>query len=299
MTPPCFFAICNTCLLLLLKISATVFKKLVNIGKLMSLIPSKNLSKFLVSTILLLSFCSNIALDKNKPEFEVIYQKGINEVKQKLEKLLKESPEIDLVTDLINKEFTFKESIKLVFGGKDGPLFDSGINSILMPYSFLIEVEERFKIAKYSSDTGLSAKEATMDAVMHTIFHELAHALISQYDLPVLGKEEDAADGLASVLLIEYLDEGQEVVISAADLFDLESQDITEYQAEDYWDEHSLDIQRYYSSMCHVYGSSPERYKHIKVDEKFSDEKAENCIDEYEVLVNSWLILLEPYLKNK
>lgn len=258
-----------------------------------------NLSKVLIATFLLSAFTLVSGLDKGTPEFEVTYLQGSNKLDRELERWLKKSSEIELITSLINQEFKLEKRLKLIFGVKDGPLFDSEINSIFIPYSFLTEVEERFQKAKYSSGSGLSAKAATMDALMHTIFHELAHALIFQYELPVLGKEEDAADGLASVLLIEYLDEGQEVLITAADLFDLESQDIAEYQAEDYWDEHSLDIQRYYSSMCHVYGSSPKDYKQIKTDEKFSDEKAENCIDDYEILVNSWLIVLEPFLKSE
>ncbi len=249
--------------------------------------------------IALLCFSISNLTAKTKQKFEVTYLKAENKTEQKIEKWLKQAPEITLVTSLINQEFELKESLKLVFGEKDGPLFDSGINTIMIPYGFMLDVEERFQNAKYASDTGISNKEAAMDALMHTIFHELAHALIFQYDLPVLGKEEDAADGLASVLLIEYLDEGQEVVISAADLFDLESLDIQEYQAKDYWDEHSLDIQRYYSSLCHVYGSAPKKYTQIKIDEKFSDEKAENCIDDYEILVNSWLVLLDPFLNKQ
>ena len=238
---------------------------------------------------LLIGLISLNSLAKSSPEFEVKYLDTSNKVERKLKKWLEKSPELQLIISLINQEIKLNESLMLEFGGSDGPLFDSGINKILIPYDFMLEVEQRFKHAKYLSDTGLSNKEATMDALMHTIFHELAHALIFQFDLPVLGKEEDAADGLASVLLIEYLEKGQEVVITAADLFDLESQDIIEYQAEDYWDEHSLDIQRYYSSICHVYGSDPKKYKQVKIDEKFSNEKAENCIDDYDILVNSWL----------
>ena len=259
----------------------------------------KTLCGFASMLVLLSVLSTSNAVAKESPRFEISYSKANNNAEQKVESWLKDAPEMAMISSLINDEIKFKKPLKLIFGGEDGPLFDNSINHILIPYGFLQEVEERFKNAKYASENGVSNKEATMDALMHTIFHELAHALISQFDLPVLGKEEDAADGLASMLLIEYLDEGQEVVISAADLFDLESHDITEYQAEDYWDEHSLDIQRYYSSMCHVYGSSPKKYKQIKVAEKFSDEKAENCIDDYDILVNSWLTLLEPYLKSK
>ena len=243
-----------------------------------------------------LSFFTISSLAKNTAEFDVKYQKAQSKTEQKIKAWLELSTEIELVHSLINQELKLNEPLTLVFGGSDGPLFDSGINKIIIPYEFILEVEERFKRAKYASNSGLSNKEAVMDALLHTIFHELAHALIFQFDLPVLGKEEDAADGLASILLIEYLEEGQEVVITAADLFDLESQDIDEFQEQDFWDEHSLDVQRYYSAMCHVYGSAPKKYRHIKQEQKFPAEKAENCVDDYNLLVSSWFTILEPYL---
>jgi len=34
------------------------------------------------------------------------------------------------------------------------------------------------------------------------LFHELGHGLIHEFDLPVLGEEEDAADTIASIFLL-------------------------------------------------------------------------------------------------
>ena len=263
----------------------------------MRLLSVTHIRTYILVSIFFTLFLSTYSLGETKSRFEISYLKASNKKEQEVKKWIKESSEIKLVTSLINQKLKLNQSLELKFGGEEGPLFDNGINKVLIPYGFLIEVQERFQKAKYLDETGITNKEASMDALMHTIFHELAHALIFQYDLPVLGKEEDAADGLASVLLIEFLEDGQEVVITAADLFDLEGQDITEYQVEDYWGEHSLDIQRYYSSLCHVYGSAPEKYKQIKTDEKFSNEKAENCIDDYDILVNSWFTLLAPFLR--
>ena len=211
--------------------------------------------------------------------------------------LLESSDEIQSVVNLVNDEFQLLNNITLVFGEDEGPLFDSELNKIIIPYAFLDEIQERFTLAKYEKTSGLKLDEIVIDAVMHTLFHELAHAFIAQYDLPVLGREEDAADGLASIFLIEYFEQGQEIVLTAADLFDLESQDIETLEKQDYWGEHSLDIQRYYSSMCNVYGSAPKAYAHIKKEQGFSAEKAENCITDYDILLHSWLTLLKPYRK--
>ena len=212
-------------------------------------------------------------------------------------KELKSDGSVDAVINLINESFTLPQELKFTFGGEDGPLYDSSTNQIIIPYFFIEEVKQRFTKDKYSK-TGVSEKQATMDSLMHTMFHEFAHAIIFMYEIPVLGKEEDAADGLASVLLIEFFEGGQEIAISAADLFDLESEDRDELDEQDFWGEHSLDLQRYYGTLCHVYGSDPEKYKAILERDYFSERRADLCIQEYDSLLRSVQKLLAPYLKD-
>ena len=50
----------------------------------------------------------------------------------------------------------------------------------------------------------------------------IAHLFIFEYEIPVLGKEEDASDELANILLLEYYDHGAQVTQNAAELFLLE-----------------------------------------------------------------------------
>ncbi len=226
-----------------------------------------------------------------------VYEKPGSAIEAVIKKELKTSDSIESVVTLINENFHLSEPLDIVFGGEEGPLYDSEENKILIPYSFVQEVKQRFIAANYS-ETGVSATDATLDALMHTLFHELAHALVFMYELPVVGKEEDAADGLATVLLIDLFEDGQEISISAADLFDLESEDIEEFAEGDFWDEHSLDIQRYYSTLCYVYGSGPNKYAYLSKQADFSQERAELCIEEYENRSKSWILLLKPYFKN-
>lgn len=228
---------------------------------------------------------------------QVTYGKPQNKTEAANLELLQQSDVVKIFSDLVDSEFKLKYPIKLKFGAEDGPLYDPANHELMMPYSFLEESQQRFAKAKYEK-TGVSVNEATLDAVQHTLFHELAHALIAMYDLPIVGKEEDAADNLATVLLIEYLDDGAEVAISAADLFDLEGEEVQELGEADFWDEHSLDAQRYYTTMCHVYGSDPQKYKEVKTEAGFDKERAETCSDDYTLVRENWFKLLKPIMKN-
>jgi len=195
-----------------------------------------------------------------------------------------------------NEQLTISPDVKVIFGYADGPLYDPANHQIHIPYAFIAEAKARFEAADYA-ESGISAAQASQDALLHTLFHELAHALINIYELPIVGKEEDAADSLATFLLIELFDQGQEIALSAADLFDLESYDRQTLESEDFWGEHSLDEQRFYATLCHVYGSNPEHYQALIDDELLSEDHHERCIEEYALLQSSWIKLLQPYLK--
>ncbi len=226
----------------------------------------------------------------------IVYEQPTTKLEADIADKLKTSDALASVVSLINETFILPEQLDIVFGADDGPLYDPQIHKIFIPYEFMDEVESRFTEAKYA-ETGVTPDEATSDALMHTLFHELAHALIDLHEIPVTGKEEDAADSLASMLLIEFFEDGQEIALSAADLFDLESTDRDEFSDEDFWDEHSLDEQRYFSTLCHVYGSDPKQYGDIKQQADFSQERADSCIEEYGTMVDSWLTLLKPHMK--
>jgi hypothetical protein len=81
-------------------------------------------------------------------------------------------------------------------------------------------------------------------------------------------------------------------------MFGLESEDREMFDQSDFWSEHSLDIQRYYASICHVYGSDPEGHPElINSEYGLSQERAEVCENEYQRIRRGWLEVLKPYLK--
>ena len=203
---------------------------------------------------------------------------------------------LDAMIGFVNDTIAFKHPLVVNVDTDDGPLYDPAIEQIHLPLSFLADIERRFEAAGESWHENNDISVIVMDVVMHTLFHEVGHALIAQYELPVVGREEDGVDGLANVLLLDYIEDGDQIASSAADMFALEDLDYDSYSEENFWAEHSLDIQRYYSTYCHIYGSDPERHDALIDDDLLSEERAEQCEYEYQALSDSWHTLLEPYL---
>ncbi|MFT6301685.1 MAG: hypothetical protein ACJAY2_000866 [Pseudomonadales bacterium] len=193
----------------------------------------------------------------------------------------------ELIT-FVNDLLRLAEPVTVLTEVEEGPFFDPEHMEIWMPGSFADTIAEYF--GRDDAPVG--------DVYFHTLVHEVGHVLFAQYDLPMLAREEDAADALASVLLLEYAENGAQVVLNAAEMFGLESEGREGFDESDFWSEHSLDIQRYYASICHVYGSDPGEHQGlINTEYGMSKERAEVCEIEYERIRRSWLKVLKPYLK--
>ena len=206
-------------------------------------------------------------------------------------KRLQTSSTVEAALGFLNSTFVTPNNIALHFGSYERIWYEN--NTIEIPYDFIYSIRQGYKHTRIPHRF-FSLDEFTGNTLFHVIFHETAHALIDQYDLPVLGKEEDAADALADVLLIHFFEDGADIVISAADLFYLDTQHSDGFSNEDYWSEHSIAPQRYYARLCHAYGSDPARYVSLKRRAGFSDTRAKRCIRQYEEVKRSWLRLLEP-----
>jgi hypothetical protein len=134
------------------------------------------------------------------------------------------------------------------------------------------------------------------------LYHELGHALIDAYHLPVLGQEEDAADALSAVISLKYLPQGYQVLVDAADFFNLLDK-VIGTDSSSYWDEHDLNKQRYYRLLCFAYGKFPKqveqkiKYYYQSALNTFIEERSDYCHYGYNDIYFSWMLLLQPYLK--
>lgn len=146
--------------------------------------------------------------------------------------------------------------------------------------------------------------EATEFAISNSIFvlqHEIGHLFIAEFGLPVLGKEEDAADSLASVTLLERRkDEAEQVLIDSADGWYLSeySKESDTYEDADFYDEHSLDIQRSFQIVCLMVGADPEAFGDVAEQYEMDADRQESCAADYQTASESWIGLLSGFRKS-
>jgi hypothetical protein len=214
--------------------------------------------------------------------------------------LVKDSGVAKDAVDGLNEQYALPQDVSVTFSTADpdesGPNFDPETNVIAIPYSSLTADRELFRTHGY--DTDEDADDAVLGDVLFTLYHELGHALIANYELPVTGKEEDAVDGLSAVILSETYEDGQSIVVTAADWFSaLVDQQGTDHEFSDYADVHSLDEQRFVTLLCLAYGSNPNGYSGLVGDDVLPADRADGCEAEYSQARDSWTTLLEPWDK--
>lgn len=132
------------------------------------------------------------------------------------------------------------------------------------------------------------------DVMLHVILHELGHSLIREFDLPVLGNEETAADAFATHYLTTYLPERALDVLQArvASLM-LEAEQVPR----DEWSvsgEHASDARRAFQIAALAVAADPERYRPLAPAVHMSEDDLRSGKDYGSEIHRSWRRTLQP-----
>ncbi len=137
------------------------------------------------------------------------------------------------------------------------------------------------------------------------VFHELAHILINDLEIPVFGPEELAADYLATIAVINPLDinvanaERARQYLSAVAKGFSTTWELNEPQINQlpFWDNHGLTMQRYYNIGCLLYGSNPDIFPRIPGLIGIPEKRSSQCVQEFAKAQKSAMWLLDNYGK--
>ncbi len=180
--------------------------------------------------------------------------------------------------------------IQLIDCGTVNAFYDPNSNRIIMCNELMTYFAEMFKpTAKDDEELG----NAILGAMIFAFFHEAGHGLIHQLDLATTGREEDAVDQFATIILIAGGDDAVKMALAGAYWFQLQSKGGNETP---FYDEHAFVQQRFYNIMCWIYGSDPDKYAGFVTSGTLPEARAQRCPEEFAKTKKSWEKLLEPHL---
>jgi hypothetical protein len=143
---------------------------------------------------------------------------------------------------------------------------------------------------------GLTPRAAVLGPLLEVFLHEVGHALFDQLHIPILGREEDAADQFAAFILL-HLDRqtARDTMLGVAWMLGQEAKD-GEITRDSLADVHGLAGQRFYGELCMAYGAEPTLFQDL-VDRKYlPQERAEGCAEEYGQVAYAVKTLMGRYI---
>jgi hypothetical protein len=133
--------------------------------------------------------------------------------------------------------------------------------------------------------------------------HEIGHALFDMLRVPILGREEDAADQIAAYALLQLgKDEARRTVVGVAYMYGHEALAQERGQApklKQFADVHGFPAQRFYNLLCMAYGADPELFADLVEKKYLPESRAEGCGDEYKQVAYAVHKLITPYIDQK
>jgi hypothetical protein len=187
--------------------------------------------------------------------------------------------------------------------GDPNAYYEDGAVSIC--YEYLQYIADLAKSKNRPRD--LSETDAILGPVIEVFLHEGGHAIFDYLHIPVLGKEEDAADQLAALGLLSFdADTSRRLIAGMIYMYRTEGgfknmRQLTRSHVKvvnpiEAADEHSTPLQRMFSELCLAAGSGKKDFADLAREAGLPSYRAEICPDEYAQVVYAFRTLILPHI---
>jgi len=156
-----------------------------------------------------------------------------------------------------------------------------------------------------TSPTGVTPHDAVVGQFLFWVLHELGHATFDLLQVPLFGREEDAADLFAGYILLQFGKEQAhrwvEGAAYAAHEFmkNYKQNPIVQRSLQAYSSVHGLPEQRYYNFLCLAYGADPALFADVMENEYLPKRRADNCKYEYATFAYAFHREISPHIDQK
>jgi hypothetical protein len=159
------------------------------------------------------------------------------------------------------------------------PFYNSDNWAIFLCYEFS-DILDKFAPKRGKPTQGFSHDEVVVGVYAGVVLHEAGHAVFDMLDVPVFGREEDAADEMAIFIALQFSKDVARTVTRGYAYFWSILRDPKEWAQ--YSDEHGTSSQRLYNTLCLAYGGDPETFKEFVDKGWLPKARAANCAAEYQ-----------------
>ena len=228
---------------------------------------------------------------------QISYVPPKNSAHEALFQLLKERQVLEKIKGLLSA-LRLPRALLLKVDGCDG---ESNAwyadDAVTVCYDYLADILRN--APKETTPAGVTRTDAIVGPTLEVFLHETGHAVFDYLTVPILGREEDAADQFAAYILLQFAEsDARRLIYGVAYSYNIDaSQPSTKKNP--FADEHGLPAQRFYNVLCMAYGADSKLFAEL-VDKKYlPSERAEGCADEYDQVIRALNKLIGPYIDQK
>ena len=165
-------------------------------------------------------------------------------------------------------------------------------------YEYLREIMEM--MPKETTEAGVTPSDAVVGQFVFAVAHEMGHAAFDMFDVPIMGREEDAADQFAAYFMLQFRsDEARRLVGGAAYAYHMY---VKNYQDKPnvtlplaaFSSEHGLPEQRFANLLCVAYGQDAKLFADVVDRGYLPNARAIRCRYEYLILRHAIRRLIVP-----
>jgi hypothetical protein len=188
--------------------------------------------------------------------------------------------------------------LTLEFRGCNGDIdafYDDG--TVTFCYEYVELIQRHSPVV--STAGGTPREDAIFAAIIDTMLHEAGHAVFDILEIPIFGREEDAADFFSVYVLTRFPpDDARRLIDGTAFALASEAKaSLTEpLSRKRLSSEHALLAQRYFNLLCLAYGSNPNTFADAISRGGLSKERADGCADEFAMLQRAFRKLIMPHV---
>lgn len=179
-------------------------------------------------------------------------------------------------------------------GGVSNAWFNGG--EVRVCYEYVADIDK--DAAQGDLPIGISRRDTIVGPLLDVFLHEAGHAVFDYLDVPIFGREEDAADQFSTIVMLRFDKEhARRLILGSAYQYRSAVQEpkvalnLTKFA-----DEHGLPAQRFFNVLCAAYGSDPKLFGDLVSKNYLPPVRAAGCADEYRQGEKAFRKLILPHV---
>jgi hypothetical protein len=257
---------------------------------------------YAVLSALVLAMAAYDASAQSKPnQIYIEYVTPKNSAHRAIYEQMKQAEVLEFVQQALNS-IRLPRAILFSLKGCDGVVnawYDG--KGVTVCYEYIDEILKNTPSRKMP--LGITKLDVLAGPLLDVFMHEAAHAIFEILEVPIFGREEDAADQFSAYVMLNFdRDRARRLILGTAYQYTMDIQFSTDAQQSQvlalkkFSNDHGVPAQRFYNVLCVAYGADPKLFADVVDQNYLPKDRADVCEDEFEQVSFAFNKLIQPHL---